>query len=100
MSDTMNPMPAHATDSPSRVQPDAIRPDVGATPTTGVAPAGHPELSRDHHDAVKARIAAAETDGEFAAFPDASATDALSAHAPLAFAPPSALQRLHTPRRG
>jgi len=52
-------------DSPSSIARDAIHPDVGGTPTNGAAPASHPELSASLKDAQLARIAPAETNGEF-----------------------------------
>ncbi len=66
----MKPIQNDDADTASFVQ-GPIQPAASRTVETG-ADEAHPELAADHPDAVITRIASAETDGEFTAYPDAS----------------------------
>jgi hypothetical protein len=87
--DLMNPMPDQRVDSPSSRAPDAIRPDVGGTPTRGVAPAAHPELAASHRDARIAKVA--DLSNESSVGHATSATSALRSRAPASAASSSQL---------
>jgi len=89
--DLMFPMPDQADDQSASSRQGPIQADVSRAVAKGAAPDSHPELAASHPDARSTRIADAEVNGEYAAFPDANNPDVLRARAPASSAPSSKL---------